>query len=61
MFYCGRIIFNGLKHADIKGVRYRVTSERSVPCRRALWGHNSRRCGVLRDVTKGVARETALA
>ena len=22
MFYCGRILFNGFKHADIKDVRY---------------------------------------
>ena len=35
--------------------------EHSVPCRRALWGDNSRRQGAPRDVTMGVARETALA
>ena len=32
--------------------------EHSVPCRRALWGDNFR---APRDVTMGVARETALA
>ena len=30
MFYCGRIIFNGFKQADIKSVMLRVTSAASL-------------------------------
>ena len=30
MFYCGRNRFNEFKHADMKGVRYRVTSAASL-------------------------------
>ena len=34
--------------------------ERNVPCRRALWGDDSRHEGAPGDVTIGVARETIL-
>ena len=49
IFYCSRIIFNGFKHADIKGVGWRVTSA-------AFFAD-----GHCEDVTTGVAREAGLA
>ena len=36
MFYCGRIIFNGFEHTDIKGVRKCITSTSSLDDRH--WG-----------------------
>ena len=63
MFYCGRVAFTVFKHADIKGVRLRLTSTASLCwlCWWVLWGDKSRRQGAPRDVTIGGVRETALA
>ena len=43
MFYCKRIILNWFKHADVKGVKKRVTSAASLDVHwlRALWSDNS--------------------
>ena len=43
MFYCGRVAFTVFKHADIKGVRQRLTSTASLM--------NDRYCEALRDTT----------
>ena len=58
MFYCGRVAFTVFKHADIKGLRERLTSTASLNdgyCEATILvvkGHH---------VTMGGARETALA
>ena len=60
MFCCGRFAFTVFKHADIKGVRQRLTITASLGdgyCEVTL----SVVIGALRDVTIGGARETALA
>ena len=58
MFYFGRDLSIGFK-PDQKFV---VTcDEHSDPSWRALWGNNSRRLAAPRDVTMGIARDTALA
>ena len=57
MFYCGRIAFTVFQHADIKGVRQRLTSTASLDD-----GYCEATIPVVpRDVKMGWARETAFA
>ena len=58
MFYFGRDRSIGFKPDQIFVV---ACDEHSDPSWRALWGDNCRRLAAPRDVTMGIARETALA